>query len=198
MAVVAAVAVACGSAAVPSPSPTAQPTPVVTADPHLVEPVSADRIFVALGSAKLGITANNASADTGDPGIIKQINAEIASWPLRITQFSSSAMLRKRLAWKPGGTPGSEEAPYNFVGLNILIQYGPIGARAPDKADPAHEANAAQIVAVLDPLLWPLSQRSVSAIPSRTPAPVATASPTPAPSKPAKTPRPTAKPTPKP
>jgi hypothetical protein len=196
MCVATAVVVACSTAAAPLPSPSVQPTPVITPDPHLAEPVTADKIFVVLGSAKLGISANNAIADTGDPGIVKQINAEIASWPLRITQFSSAATLKKRLAWKPGAAPGGDEAPYNIVGLNILIQYGPISAGAPAAPDPAHQASAARIVAVLDPLLWPLSQRSVSVIASRTPPP--TAAPSAAPTKPAKTPKPTAKPTAKP
>jgi len=194
--------VACGGSNAPSTSPSIAATPVITPDPHLSEPVTADRIFIALGAAKLGITADNANADTGNPAIVKLINAEIGNWPLRITEFSSSAVLRRTLAWKPGQPPGGDEAPYNIVGENILIQYGPIGAGAPAAPDSDRQRLAAQIVAVLDPLLWPLTQRSVVVVPSRTPAPAAGASAAvsqpPASSKPAKTPRPTVKPTAKP
>jgi hypothetical protein len=198
MSALVAVLVACGGSAAPSASASPAPTPVITPDPHLSEPVTADKIFIVLGIAKLGITANNADAETGDPGIIKLINADIGNWPLRITQFSSSEVLRKRLAWKAGGSPRGDEAPYNIVGLNILIQYGPISAASPATPDAARQATAAQIVSVLDPLLWPLSQRSVVQVPSRTPAPTAAPSVSVAPSAPAKSPKPTVKPTAKP
>jgi hypothetical protein len=192
-----ALVVACGGSTAPSPSATVAPTPVVTPDPHLKEPVTADRIFIALGAAKLGITANNADSDTGNPGVVKLINAEIANWPLRITEYTSSAVLRRSLGWKPGQSPGGDEAPYNIVGENILIQYGPIGARAPSAPDKDRQQLAAQIVAVLDPLLWPLTQRSVVVVPSRTAEPTAASAP-PASAKPGKSPKPTAKPTAKP
>jgi hypothetical protein len=202
MSVVTVLVLGCGSTAAPSAPPSVQPTPVITPDPHLAEPVTADKIFIVLGSAKLGISANNASADTGDPVVVKQINAEIGNWPLRITQYSSSAMLRKTLSWKPGGKPGGAEAPYNIVGLNILIQYGPISDAAPAAPDPARQALAARIVGVLDPLLWPLSQRSVVVVPARSLEPAASPTASAPPTKPAKTPKSTAKPgakaTPKP
>jgi hypothetical protein len=190
------IVVACGGSAAASPPPTPPPTPVITPDPHLAEPVTADKIFIVLGLAKLGITANNANSETGNPAVVKLINAEIGNWPLRITQYSSSAALHKAVTWKTDQPPGGDEAPYNIVGLNILIQYGPISARAPSNPDAARQAIAAQIVAVLDPLLWPLSQHSVIAVPSRTPTP--SAAPSAAPSAPTKTPKPTAKATPKP
>lgn len=190
-----ALVVACGGSSTPTPAPSAAATPVITPDPHLSEPVTADRIFIALGAAKLGITANTASAGTGT--VVKLIDAEIGNWPLRITQYSSSAVLRRTLAWKPGQPPGGDEAPYNIVGENILIQYGPISARAPSAPDSKRQGLAAQIIAVLDPLLWPLTQRSVVVVPSRTPQPTAAPS-APASAKPAKSPKPTAKPSAKP
>jgi hypothetical protein len=189
-----AVLVACGGAA-PSASQAPVPTPVITPDPHLHEPVTADQIFIALGRAKLGMVANNANSETGDPAIVKLINCEIAGWPLRITQYASTGVLLKATHWKVGSAPGSDEAPYSIAGLNILIEFGPISARPPSTPDPSRQAMAAKIVAVLDPLLWPLDQHSIIDIPSRTPEPTAT----PAPSKaPTKTPKPSAKPTPKP
>jgi hypothetical protein len=186
--------VACGSTAAPSPPPSVQPTPVITPDPHLSEPVTADKIFLVFGAAKLGITANNATSETGNSQIVKVINAEVGNWPLRITQFSSSAALAKALGWKPGTPPGGDQAPYNIAGLNILIQYGPISARPPTLPDPARQALAGQLVSILDPLLWPLSQHSVVVVPSRTPEPTPSPSVSAAPSKPAKTPKPSHKP----
>jgi len=183
--------IACGGSNGTSGSPTPLPTPVITPDPHLHEPVTADQIFLALGAAKLGMVANNANSATGNPAIVKLINAEINNWPLRITQFSSSAALKKTLQWQPGAAPGGDEAPYSIAGLNILIEFGPISARAPSTPDASRQAMAARIVAVLDPLLWPLSQHSVMDIPSRTPEPTPKPSVSTAPTKaPAKTPRP--------
>lgn len=176
----------CGAAAVSSAPPTAAPTPVITPDPHLKEPVLADDIFRALGKAKLNVHANNANLGQGNPDVTKQINGDLDGWPLRITQYRSSAALAEALHWTPGEPPGGNEAPYAFAGLNILIQYGPISVRAPAAPDATKAATATAIVAVIDPLLWPLAQRSVVPIPSRTPVPAAT----PAPSV-----KPTAKPT---
>ena len=188
---------ACSSPPPPSAAPTAAPTPVVTPDPHLTEPVTADAIYLDFGKGGVAITATNANLGQGNPDIVKQINATLKGWPLRITQYRSSAVLVRALDWKPGQPPGGSEAPYNFVGLNILIQYGPISARAPAVPDAGRQQDAAAIVAVLDPLLWPITQRSVVVIPSRTPIPAATPTPTARPSAKA-TPKATAKPSPKP
>jgi len=189
------VVAACGSAPPASAPPSAAPTPVVTPDPHLKAPVTADQIFRALSAAKLGIVANNANAGGGNPDIVKLINADIGSWPLRIIEYRSATALAKALDWKPGDPPGGDESPYAFAALNVLIQFGPISARAPSAPDANRQKAATAIVAVLDPLLWPLLQRSVVAIPSRTPVPVATPVPSVQPSaKPAKTPRPSKKP----
>lgn len=179
-------AVGCGPAAAASTAPTTAPTPVVTPDPHLTEPVTADQVFLALGAAKLGIVANNATAGGGNPDIVKLINADISSWPLRIIEFRSSAALQKSLGWKAGVAPAGDEPPYAIAGLNVLIQYGPISAARPTPPPAARQQLAAAIVAALDPLLWPLAQHSIQAIPSRTPAPpgpTSSASPPQSPSK---------------
>src|SRR4051794_6517452 len=195
VAVVTSLVVACSSPAGPSASPSPLPTPVITPDPHLHEPVTADQVFLAIGAAKLGMVANNANSETGNPSVVKLINAEISGWPLRITQYSSTSALQRSIHWKAGAAPGSDEPPYSIVGLNVLVQFGPISARAPSPPDGSRQALAAKIVAVLDPLLWPLNQHSVVAIPSRTPEPTAKPSPTPKPSKaPTKTPKPSPKP----
>jgi hypothetical protein len=189
----------CGSSTAASATPTPAPTPVVTPDPHLIEPVTADAVYRALGMSGLKVTAINANLGQGNPDIVKQINANLSGWSLRIIQYTSSGLMTPALDWKLGEAPGGDEAPFNFAALNILIQFGPISAAAPSAPDASRQKDAAAIVAVLDPLLWPIAQRSVLAIPSRTPIPAATPVPTAKPTakpttKPAKTPKPTKKP----
>jgi hypothetical protein len=184
---------ACGPSTSTSPPPSTEPTPVVTPDPHLTAPVKADDMFRILIAAKIPMQCPNANLGNGNPKIVKQINCTVNGWPLRIIQYTTPAALTGALDWAPGSPPGGDEAPYNWAGLNMLIQLGPISARAPSTPEADRQAIAATIFAVLDPLLWPIAQHSVVAVPGRTPTPVAT--PTPAPTPTAK---PTAKPTPKP
>jgi hypothetical protein len=181
---------ACGSGPTGSGEPSAVPTPLITPDPHLKGQVTADQIFRILGSAKLGMIAHNANTGGNNPDIVKLINADIGNWPLRIIEYRSVTALQRSLAWKPGEPPGGDESPYAFAAMNVLIEYGPISARAPSAPEPARQEAAAKILGVLDPLLWPILQRSVVAIPSRTPEPVATpVAPSPS-AKPARTPKP--------
>ena len=188
---------ACGSPPPASIAPSSTPAPTATPDPHLVEPVSADDIFRDIGKGGLKISAVNANLGQGNPDIVKVINADLGGWPLRITQYRSSAILGRALAWTAGQRPGADEAPFAFAGLNILITFGPISAAPPSAPDPARSQAATALVGVLDPLLWPLAQRSVTVIPSRTAAPIATPTPSPT-ASPRATPRPSLKPTPKP
>ncbi len=180
---------ACGSGVPASVEPAVAPTPVVTPDPHLREPVTADEMYIRIGKGGLKINAVNANLGQGNPDIGKVINADIGGWPVRITQFKSTAVRKRILDWTPGQPPGGDEAPYAFAGLNILITFGPISARAPTAPEPTRVQAATALVAILDPLLWPLDQRSVVAIPSRTPVPVATPVPSPSPT-PKATPKP--------
>jgi hypothetical protein len=162
------IVVGCAQAAAPSASPTPIPTPAVTPDPHLTEPVTADQIFRMLGSAKLGMKANNATLGGGNPAIVKVINADIGNWPLKITEYRSSSALRKALGWTNGAAPVRNQAPFAVAGLNVLVEFGPIStAGAPKAPDAARQQLAASIVAVLDPLLWPLAQHSVVVAPAR-------------------------------
>jgi hypothetical protein len=185
---------ACGSSNVsPPPSTVAAPSP--TPDPHLAEPVTADQIYNVLYAAKIGPQCPNANLGNGNPRIVKQINCTVGGWPLRIIQYKTAALLADSLAWTAGGKPEGDEAPYNWAALNILIQFGPISARAPATPEAARQTAAASLFAVLDPLLWPIAQHSVLAIQGRTPepspTPTATAAPTKTPSRaPTKTPRP--------
>jgi len=189
LAFVAIVAAACGPSAAGSSSPSAAPTPQPTPDPHLKAPVTADEIYIAIAGAHLQLYPNNALIDQGT--IVKRINADLDGWPLRITAYASVADLLKARTWKVGDAPGRGEAPYTFEALNITIEYGPITGAMPVEPDSAHQATAATIVGILDPLLWPIEQHSVMAIASRT---IPPPSATPAPTKPAKTPSPTKKP----
>ena len=177
---------ACGQTAAPSTPPTPIPTPVITPDPHLTEPVTADQVFRILGSAKLGMRANNATLGGGNPDIVKVINADIGNWPLRITEYRSSAALSKDLGWKAGSAPVRNERPYAIAGLNVLVEFGPVStATTPTTPDASRQQIAASIVTVLDPLLWPLLQHSVAVAPARTVAPPPSA---PSSAKPSKAP----------
>ena len=182
-----------------SPSASTVATPSPTPDPHLKGNVTADDLYRILVTGNLGLTANNANLGHGDPNIVKQINGAIGGWPVRITEFRSAAAMQKVLAWKAGTQPGSDEAPYAWAAMNVLIQFGPISAKPPSPPDAARQETATEIVDLLDPLLWPIAQHSVVAIASRTPEPTAAPPASAAPSKaPAKTPKPTPKPSKKP
>jgi hypothetical protein len=173
-----------------TPPPSVQPTPSPTPDPHLQEPVTADQVYTILTAAKLGMTCPNANLGNGNRKIVKQINCNLGGWPLRITQYRSGAILTDTLKWKPGQAPTGDQPPYGWAGLNVLIEFGPISARAPATPPSERQASAASILAILDPLLWPIAQHSVVAIPARTPQPVAapagSATPTKSPAKSAK------------
>jgi len=164
---------ACGSA-VPSSAPavTARPTPLITPDPHLTEPATADDVFNAIRSGKLPLTVNNATAGDPNSPVVKRINADIGNWPLIISQYRSSDLLRKTIKWNPAGPPAQGNAPYTFVGLNIVIQFGPTtGKLATPNA--TRQDQAERLIALVDPLLWPLEQRSVAPLTTKTPPPAA-------------------------
>jgi hypothetical protein len=161
--------------------PTPAPTPVA----HLSEPAKADNVYLALLAAGLKIAPNNAS--TGGPGRepVKRINATYAGWPLAISQFTSTKSLRDSTKWK-GTTPGKGEASIAFMGLNILVQWGPTTGSTPKKPDERQLAAAEALHEALDLLVSPLAARTIVPIPG-----VALAVPEPSPG-------PTAKPTKKP
>ncbi len=160
-------------------------------------------IFTALNSAGLKVVANTASK--GPSGIpSKIINATYAGWPLILSEFASHAQLLQATKFDPADKNRIGDPPYSIVGLNILIEFGPRSGKSGITPPDAPFVQAAQkIVAVLDPLLGPLQQRSAAPLrlPVATPPP--TSSPSPSPSatqKPSGSPKTTAKPkaTPKP
>jgi len=123
-------------------------------------------VFLKLGAAGLQIKANNADAGgpAGEP--LKRINATYASWPLIMSEFSSSAALRKAGKFDPARPPQDGDPPYTFAGLNVLVEFGPRtpgGNRA--TPEPRFHAAALALFLALDPLLGPLEQRSVDPLP---------------------------------
>ena len=163
------IAAGCGPAAVASSAPTPLPTPAPTPDPHLKEPVTADQVYLAIASGRMQLYPNNATTSEGS--IVKRINADLEGWTLRITAYTNATAMRKATTWKAGVAPGRGEAPYNFAALNIVIEFGPMSGVAPQVPDPRHQATAVRLVEVLDPLLWPIEQHSVVAVPGRTAVP---------------------------
>jgi hypothetical protein len=166
-ALVSAIVIGCGGPAATSPPPSARATPVVTPDPHLTEPATADELFGAIRLGDLPLSVNNATAGlAGDP-LVKRINADIGNWPLVISEFRSAAALRQATGWDASEPPAQGDPPYAFVGLNLLVEFGPITGPLANPDD-NREAQAEQLVALIDPLLWPLEQRSVDPIETRT------------------------------
>lgn len=170
---------ACGSTPPSVAPPTARPTPVITPDPHLTEPATADQIFVAIRVGDVPLSVNNATSGDPTSPIVKRINAAIGNWPLIITEFRSSAALRQATKWDATKPPTQGNAPYTFVGLNILIEFGPVtGVLAAPDADRQKQAKV--LVDLIDPLLWPMEQRSVIRLDTKTGSPAAGASGSPA------------------
>jgi hypothetical protein len=177
---------ACGTAVAPSsPPPTIAPTPVITPDPHLVEPATADQVFNAIRVGDLPLFVNNASTGGPNAAVVKRINADIGNWPLIITEFRTSAALHKAIKWDRKKPIGQGSPPYAFIGLNILIEFGPITGKLAEP-DASRQKQAVDLVALIDPLLWPLQERTVIPIPTRTAVPASAppaGKPTPKPSK---------------
>ncbi len=151
---------ACGSAP-PSVAPTVAPTPLITPDPHLADPTTADEVYRGLGASGLRITANNASGGGEDLDLVKRINATYQGWPLSVTQYRTSAALSKGTGWEPGEAPGQGEAPVAIAAANILIEWGPQTGEHPATPDERQLTGLKDLVTALDRLLSPLRARTV-------------------------------------
>jgi hypothetical protein len=175
---------ACGPGGSGTVSPSPQPTPLITPDPHLQEPASVDDVYQELAKAGLRITANTATIGT-DGVTVKRINATYASWPLVLTEFKSTSARRVAGRFDSGRPPRQGESPYMIAGMNILLEFGPHSTndKTPAPPESAHVSAALDLVRALHPLLGPLEQRSTQPLPLPTPVP------TPAP--PSASPRPT-------
>ena len=167
----------CGGSAAATPTIPPSPSPTPTPDPHLTEPASLEAVFSWMQRQGLTITANNADAGGTGGEPLRRINATYASWPLIISEFSSSAALA-RSGFRAGTTPGIGDAPFQFAGLNILVEYGPHAKNVNQQSpDPRFQAAAQKIADVLEPLIGPLEQSSVDPVSVASAAPVPSAAP---------------------
>lgn len=187
LAIVVVLAAACASVP-PSPSPTLAPTPVVTPNPHLADPATAQDVFNGLGRAGLRISPNTAVGGASGTAIVTRINATYLGWPLDVTQFRTSADLAKAATWEKGEAPGRGEPPIALAGYNILVTWGPRGTGSrPPVPDDRQTAALDALVTALDRLLSPLRARTIvpikvaSAPASSAPGPSAAPEATPAP-----------------
>jgi hypothetical protein len=184
------VVTACGGPP-PSAPPVAVATPIVTPDPHLHEPATADQVFRALSAGGLRLVANNAISGASGAEPVKRINATYLGWPLNVAQYSSSAALSKVTQWKDGEPPRGGEVPVAIVGLNILVTWGPTTGGKPTVPDASKVNGLDPMVAILNGLLSPLRARAIVPLPiagaSAAPSSSPSASP-PASTKPKKAP----------
>jgi hypothetical protein len=186
--------------------PSAAPSALVTADPHLPATATAQEVFAGLGHAGLTVTAHTASAGSPDGPIVRKIFASYLGWPLDLTEYRSAALLSKAETWASGAVPDKGDPPLTIAGGNILVIWGPVNAgRSPAKPDARQTEGLQQLVSALEVLLSPIKAKSVVAVTVAHPLVDATPIPSVAPSKapstaPGKSPKPakSPKPTPKP
>lgn len=151
---------ACGGAQ-PSAAPSAAPTPLVTPNPHLPSPATAQQVFSGLGKAGLRITANTASLGAEGSDVVTKIYATYLGWPLDVVQYRSTTALTKVTEWPAGEAPGTGEPPIALAGMNILITWGPmVSGSKPGKPDSRQSDGLRALVSALDPLLSPLRARA--------------------------------------
>ena len=155
------VAAACSSPPA-APSLTPAPTPLVTPNPHLVDPATAQDVFNGLGREGLKITPNTANAGADGGAVVTRINGTYLGWPLDVTQFRTAADLAKASKWKAGETPGRGEPPVALAGYNILVRWGPSQTGHKPPTPEGRKAAALEaLVTALDRLLSPLRARTV-------------------------------------
>lgn len=164
LALLAALAAACTNAPASLP-PTAAPTPVVTPNPHLSDPASAQDVFNGLGREGLRITTNTAAVGADGSAVVTRINATYQGWPLEVIQYRSSTDLATAADWKAGEAPGRGEVPVALAGSNILIRWGPRASGVkPPKPDDRQAAALEALVVAVDRLLSPLKVRTIEPV----------------------------------
>jgi len=150
----------------PSPVPaTPRPTPLITPDPHLDDPTTADAVFQALAKAGLRVSPNNADAGAADGPLVKRINATLLGWPFTVSQYKTSASLTRVTDWGEAGEPVQGDPPIAIAGLNILVEWGPTTGDLPPQPDAAKLAALRDLATNLDVLLSPLRARAVVTVP---------------------------------
>ena len=158
---------------------TATPTPLVTPNPHLSTPATAQQVFNGLGHAGLKVTAHTASAGGAGSPFVRKIFASYLGWPLDVTQFRSVQDMNETETWKSGARPEKGDPPITIAGGNILVIWGPINAgRAPVSLDERQKAGLQPLVSALDELLSPLRTRTSLPVTVSETAPASTANPT--------------------
>jgi hypothetical protein len=155
----------------PTPKPTASPRP------HLTEPATADQVYLALLDDGLQVQSN--TAVTGGEGHepVKRIEATYLGWSLSISQFKTASTLSGARGWEPGAKPVRADRPISFIGLNILVEWGPSTTTGPKKPSEAQLVGAQALRATLEGLLSPLRARTIVAVPGPSPSPAPSASP---------------------
>jgi hypothetical protein len=139
----------------------AAPMPIVTPNPHLPTPATAQQVFNGLGHAGLRVTAHTASSGEADGAIVTKIFATYLGWPLDVTQFRTAQGLTDAVTWTSGEPPKKGDPPVTLAGGNILVIWGPINAgRVPDQLDDRQKAGLQPLVSALEALLSPLHTRS--------------------------------------
>ncbi len=138
--------------------PTASPSPQPV---HLTEPAAADSIFRALNKAGFTIVASTAGSGGTGHEPVRRVIATFQDWPLVVSEYSSTKALAKAKPWKVGMKPGPGEPPMAFIGLNILIEWGPTSGGRPKKPEARAIASVESLVKVIDPLLSPLKTRTI-------------------------------------
>jgi hypothetical protein len=165
LALMSAIVLAACAEAAPSIVPTtSRPTPVITPDPHLTEPTTADDVYRGLGASGLRITANNATAGGDDSALVKRINATYLGWPLNVSQYRTTSALAKATDWKAGQKPGQGEAPVAIAAANILITWGPQTGERPVPPDERQMQGLKDLLSAMDRLLSPIRARTIVAV----------------------------------
>lgn len=115
-----------------------------------------------MGKAGLKVKANTAGSGRLGREPIRRISATYLDWPLVVSEYSSSKALAKAKPWKVGAKPAQGEPPIAFIGLNILVEWGPIttGVR-PSKPEGRELAALTSLIEILNPLLSPLKARTI-------------------------------------
>jgi len=172
---------ACAAAPGRSVPPAATPRPTPTAAVRLVAPFRAGDVVLALRDAGLDVTGNTARAGLRGQEPRTTMYLTYDSWPLRLLEYSSAAALRRASGFRAGGRIVAGDPPFAFAAGNLLIEYGPRrDGKKPARPDFVRQARALFLVLALDPLVGPLVQRSIVALPLPTPVPTPTPTPTPA------------------
>lgn len=165
MFVAASVLGACGEAPPSSVPATARPTPIITPDPHLGDPATADDVFRGLARAGLRLTANNADKGGEGSALVKRINATYLGWPLAVSEYKTTAALAKLTDWSEDGKPDQGDPPVAIAGLNILVEWGPTTGEKPPRPSGPRVDGLRELAAQLDVLLSPLRARAVVTVP---------------------------------